>query len=111
VSTTTTQLTGFLCEANVPRNWIPLNVSLRRQTTLPWDEVKDPLVTVAQLNGDGTLFVDWAGVEEIARVAPMVPGGGCEVAHLLLAMRDGRFADAPRDFTYPPVIVAKDDAP
>jgi hypothetical protein len=41
----------------------------------------------------------------------MVPGGGCEVAHLLLAMRDGRFADAPRDFTYPPVIVAKDDAP
>lgn len=52
----------------------------------------------AQLNGDGTLWVDWPLIEKMALDAPLVPSQRCEVVHLMLAMRNRRFADAPRDF-------------
>lgn len=108
---TTSPFYGTLQTA--PFNWIPLQLQLRRQTTIPYDPAKDPPVTVAQLNGDGTLYVDWAGVEEMVSIVPLVRGGQCEIAHLMLALRGGNFADAPRDCWWPtaaPIEAVKADA-
>lgn len=66
-------------------NWIPMIATVDGKT-------------VAQLNGDGTLFVDWPAVEAACAKFSVNSGSGLEVLHALLALRDGRFADAPRDW-------------
>jgi len=98
------QDTEYAIRPLVQQNWTPLLLELQDQTTMTSDAADGPPQTAAQLNGDGTLYVDWAVVERLAALVPLVPGGQCQIAHLLLAMRNGRFADAPRDFSYPPTI-------
>ena len=60
--------------------------------------------TVAQFNGDGTLYVDWEGVEKMCAVLPLGPDKDNSVLwlHVLLAMYYGNRADAPRDFQWQP---------
>jgi hypothetical protein len=70
-------------------NWIPFIATL--------EDGRDR-ITAAQLNGDGTLYVDWPALERMAEKAPLVPEQRCEIVHLLLALRNRSFADAPRDF-------------
>lgn len=53
--------------------------------------------TAAQLNLDGTLYVNWPAIEAWCAACPLGPTSGPEhnVPHMLIAIRDGKFACQP----------------
>ena len=53
-----------------------------------------------QLNGDGSLFVDWDAVADMIALYPITDPAGTTL-HILRAMRDGNMAETPRDWTVP----------
>ncbi len=86
-----------------PFNWIPANAVYTGADGVPH--------VVAQMNGDGTLFVDWPKFELFfekfeARVEPDSDPGALWL-HALMAMHQSRLADAPRDFQWAPAATEK----
>lgn len=77
-----------------PGNWIPLLADFNGRV-------------VCQLNGDGTVFADWPSIEALCAAHPASEQTGYEVLHALLAVRDGRLAEAPRDYPVPDKMKAR----
>ena len=97
MNTTTTSHTSGV-KATEPFNWIP---AVWQYTGL--DGVTH---TAAQLNGDGTLYFNEEWVRRLCEMHPAVPGENVEWVwlHAILAIHDGRMADAPRDFQHKPAL-------
>lgn len=64
--------------------WIPFIADL---------QIGDKTKTAAMLYPDGTLWVDWPAIEQMAKIQPLTAENRAEVIHLMLAIRDGRYND------------------
>lgn len=79
-------------------NWVIANAQLGEGGAVPQ--------TVAQFNGDGTIFADWEGLRKMLTFYPIKTEGSTELSvmwlHAIMAMHDGKIADAPREFWVEP---------